>query len=83
MSQVDALHEITPERIASFSAAKTGLFTFVSTKLASTRAIKLSRINSRRFFQSFATKSISRVASQADALREITPERRHDEPRLP
>ena len=52
---------------------KVGKFTFVSTKLASKRAIKLGGGYSRRFFQRFAPKTISRIVSPAEALREITP----------
>ena len=54
---------------------KVGKFTFVSTKLASKRAIKLGGSNSRCYFQSFAIKSISRLVSRARAHREITPMR--------
>ena len=55
--------------------AKVGKFTFVSTKLASKRAIKLSGSYSRLFFQSFAIKSISRNVSRARAQHEMTPKR--------
>ena len=52
---------------------KVGKFTFVSTKLASKRAIKLGGSNSRRYFQSFATKSISRIVTRGRAQHEIAP----------
>ena len=55
------------------SQEKVGKFTFVSTKLASKRAIKLGGGYSRHFFQRFAPKTISRIVSPAEALREITP----------
>ena len=48
---------------------------FVSTKLASKRAIKLGGSNSRRYFQSFGIKSISRIVSRARAQHEIAPKR--------
>ena len=51
--------------------AKVGKFTFVSTKLASKRAIKSSGANSRLFFQSIAIKRISRTVSRARAQHEI------------
>ena len=51
---------------------KVGKFTFVSTKLASKRAIKLSGSYSRLFIQSIAIKSISRHVFRARARREIT-----------
>ena len=55
--------------------AKVGKFTFVSTKLASKRAIKSGGSYSRCDFQSFAIKSISAHASQARARAEIIPKR--------
>ena len=52
---------------------KVGKLTFVSTKLASKRAIKLSGVYSRCDFQSFAIQNISVHASQARARAEIIP----------